>query len=135
VQFAGRVPDEDLPRYYQACDLFAFHTLHEGFGIVLLEAMATARSVVTTRAGGTLDIVQEGENGLMAEPRDVPGFARAVITLLKDPTRCALMGNVNRRRVEHHFNWDRITEQYNSLYQQVLSTPSAPASTRQEILC
>jgi len=116
VRFTGRVEDEDLPHYYEACDLFAFHTLHEGFGIVLLEAMATGRAVVTTRAGGTLDIVLDGVNGLMLAPRDATGLAGAMVTLLKDPQRRQAMEAANPLRVEQFFNWDRIAEQYELAY-------------------
>lgn len=137
VRFAGKVPDEDLALYYQSCDLFAFHTLHEGFGIVLLEAMACAKPVVTTKAGGTLDIVLPQANGLLVEPKEPKAFAEAALSLLSDPERTRQIGNQNRIRTEHEFNWDVLTTRYETAYRALLPESERLASDplKKETLC
>jgi glycosyltransferase involved in cell wall biosynthesis len=121
VRFAGRVTHEDgLARYYQAADLFAFHTYHEGFGIVLLESMASGLPVVTTRAGGTLDVVPSTEYGLVVEPGRADEFAAAILQLLAKPGDLEAMGARNRTRVEREFSWELHAERYEAIYGQLL---------------
>ncbi len=131
VCFTGRVSDEDLPLYYQTCDLFAFHTLHEGFGIVLLEAMASGKPVITTRAGGTLDIMTD-DTGTMVEPRDSGAFADLMLGTLARPEHMLALGHANRARVEAYFNWETITtaygKQYDALRENVKSDSSVLSS-------
>jgi glycosyltransferase involved in cell wall biosynthesis len=128
IRFTGKVLDGELPLYYQAADLFAFHTLHEGFGIVLLEAMACGKPVVTTRAGGTLDIVVEGDGGHLVQPRDAEALAERVLRVLADPNEARRMGERNRLRVEENFNWDRLTDRYMTLYEEATGAQARQAS-------
>lgn len=60
--------------------------------VVLLEAMACGKPVITTRAPGTVDIVRDGENGFLAEPGDAEGIRRILETLLRDPAACERIG-------------------------------------------
>ncbi|WP_136514437.1 glycosyltransferase family 4 protein [Geomonas edaphica] len=76
----------------------------EPFGMVLIEAMAMSRPVVATRAGGPLDIVEEGTTGKLVDMGDVAGLADAVIVLLRNRPLMEAMGKAARRRVEKHFH-------------------------------
>jgi glycosyltransferase involved in cell wall biosynthesis len=125
VLFTGKVSDEDLPGYYQSADLFAFHSFHEGFGIVLLEAMACGRPIITTEAGGTKDIAVPGPGGRMVKPGDAGAFAQAIFDILKDRQAWAHMGEFNRRRTEEVYDWDKIAKQYLTLYERILEPAAA----------
>jgi len=74
---------------------------------VLLEAMGTARPVVSTRLSGIPEIVADGETGLLVPPNDAAQLASALRLLLEDPTRAAAMGNAGRARAEALFDLDR----------------------------
>jgi glycosyltransferase involved in cell wall biosynthesis len=113
VTFVGRKDNlTELPAYYAAADVFAFHTLHEGLGIVLLEALASGCAVVTTAAGGTIDIVRDGDTGLLVPPGDARAFAEAVIRLLRDaPLKVALRARA-RRTAETEYDWDVVAGRY-----------------------
>src|SRR6266566_1411301 len=65
-------------------DLFAMSSVTEGLGTSLLDAMACARPIVATRAGGIPEIVEDEVNGLLVPPRDAPALARAIVRALKD---------------------------------------------------
>lgn len=90
VTFAGRVPEEELVDHYRFCDLFLMPNRElsdhdtEGFGLVFLEANACGKAVVGGRAGGAVEAVQEGRNGLLVNGDKPPEIAVAVIRLLTD---------------------------------------------------
>jgi phosphatidylinositol alpha-1,6-mannosyltransferase len=113
VRFLGFVPDEELPRLYNAADLYVgvsrrHELLAEGFGISLVEASACGLAVVGGRSAGVVDAVRDGETGIIVDPENSEAVARAVTTLLGDPARRAAMGAAGRRAVETYFNWDRV---------------------------
>lgn len=78
VQFAGHVPDADLPLYYNACDVFTSASEIETQGLTLLEAMASGAPVAVAAAGGFLDIVKDGENGFLFPPGSVDGAVHGI---------------------------------------------------------
>jgi phosphatidylinositol alpha 1,6-mannosyltransferase len=85
ARFVGYRSGEDLADHYAAADLFAFTSLTETFGNVILEAMASGLPIVALRAGGVADIVQPGVTGVLIEPDSPPAqFARAVMRLTDD---------------------------------------------------
>ena len=85
VHFIGHVSPEDLVRYYQTSDVFcAPSTGQESFGIVLLEAMAAGRAIVASRIPGYAEVVEDGAEGLLVEPRNAEALAAALIRLLGD---------------------------------------------------
>jgi glycosyltransferase involved in cell wall biosynthesis len=86
VEFRGFVDQPGLPELYAEADVFAFPTLDDPFGIVLLEAAATALPVVASPyAGATLDLVEDGATGLILDPDDTAGWAGALAELARDP--------------------------------------------------
>ncbi|QEH38002.1 GDP-mannose-dependent alpha-mannosyltransferase [Aquisphaera giovannonii] len=97
ARFVGYRTGEDLADHYAAGDLFAFSSLTETFGNVVLEAMASGMPVVALRAGGVGDTVREGVNGLLVEAGDPPSrFAEALLSLVIDPGRRVAMAHAAR---------------------------------------
>jgi glycosyltransferase involved in cell wall biosynthesis len=93
VSFAGFVDQRDLPERYAAADAFAFPSLDDPFGVVLLEAMAAGLPVVTSaRAGATIDLVDDGRNGLVVDPDDIEKMADALFRLATDEDLRARLG-------------------------------------------
>jgi glycosyltransferase involved in cell wall biosynthesis len=85
VEFKGFVDQPDLPDMYADADIFAFPTQGETFGIVLLEAAAAGLALVASAKGGaTRDLVADGESGLVVNPDDIGGMARAFVRLATD---------------------------------------------------
>ena len=129
VVFAGKVSDEDLPKYYSLCDVFAMPSRErldsgdvEGFGIVFLEAAAAAKPVVAGRSGGIEDAVIHGATGLLVEPTSVGDVAQALLRLLRDAPLRQELGGQARERVLREFTWDAVAAQVRSGLEQAVSS-------------
>jgi glycosyltransferase involved in cell wall biosynthesis len=95
---------DDIPDLLALGDCFVLPSVEEPFGRVLIEAMAMARPIVATDAGGVPEIVVHGETGLLVPPAAPDRLAAAVGALLGDPPRAARLGAAGRRRAESAFS-------------------------------
>ncbi|MCK5588165.1 MAG: glycosyltransferase family 4 protein [Candidatus Lokiarchaeota archaeon] len=120
VRFLGSIPHTSLPKFYNAADIFAFHTLYEGLGIVLLEAMASGLPIVTTIAGGTQDLIKNNWNGLLVRPKDPIAFAEAVLKLLRDKTLADKFAQKNRILAERSFSWKVIAKKIEKVFYELV---------------
>jgi phosphatidylinositol alpha-1,6-mannosyltransferase len=117
VVFAGKVPEEDLPRYYALGEVFAMPCRSrlaglevEGWGNVFIEAAACGRPVVVGDSGGARESLVDGETGILVDGTDVDAVADAVGSLLGDPERALRMGRAGRDRVLRAHTWPLIAE-------------------------
>lgn len=93
VEFAGFVDQDRLPAEYATADVYAFPTLDDPFGIVLLEAMASGLPVIASpRGGATEDLVVIDGNGFVIDPDDIDAAAEAFVRLADDPALRARLG-------------------------------------------
>ncbi len=112
VIFAGRIPDEELPAYYQNCDVFCMPARElsnrdvEGFGIVYLEANAYGKPVIGGKSGGVAEAIVHGQTGLLVSSGDQSELVQAIDRLLTDHAFAARLGQTGRTRVEKEFNWE-----------------------------
>lgn len=122
VRFAGSVPGEELPAYYDAGNVFAMPSRTrcggidvEGLGIVYLEAAATGLPVVAGNSGGAPDAVLDGQTGIVVEGGSVDAVAGAVAGLLRDTARARSMGEAGRRWMERAWRWDLVAARLDDL--------------------
>jgi glycosyltransferase involved in cell wall biosynthesis len=115
-QARGFVPPEELARLYERAAVVVCPSLREGFGVVCLEAMAHGRPVVASGVGGLLDLVVDGETGLLVPPGDVAALRGAIERLLGDPQLRRRLGEAGRRRASERFSWDVVTRETLELY-------------------
>jgi phosphatidyl-myo-inositol dimannoside synthase len=116
VVLQGTLCDQKLIAAYQQCDLFALPNREicgdfEGFGLVLLEAQACGKPVLTGDSGGTYEAVNAPDTGLIVDCADPSQIARAAVGLLTSPTRSQAMGEAGREWVCQHFDWSICVEQ------------------------
>jgi glycosyltransferase involved in cell wall biosynthesis len=105
-------------------DLFAMSSVTEGLGTSLLDAMACARPIVATRAGGIPEIVEDGVNGLLVPARDHHALAEAIVRALKNPELRQRMGDAGFARVNERFTVERMVSETAAVYEQVSSLNS-----------
>ena len=126
ARFAGYRIGADLADHYAAADLFAFSSLTETFGNVVLEAMAAGLPVVALRAGGVGDTVQSGRTGVLIEPTDPPvRFAGALIGLVDDPELRRQLAE-SARSYALGQTWDAIMGALRGRYERILGATEGP---------
>ena len=109
--------------FYSACDVFAAPSWIESFGLTALEAMACSTPVVAFRTGGLMDIVADGETGLLeAKVGSVVGLHAQLDWMLQHPTERQNMGLAARQRVEKQFASTLMAKRYVELYSRLLGT-------------
>jgi glycosyltransferase involved in cell wall biosynthesis len=111
----------DIPRLLSAMDIFVFPSHAEAFGIVLIEAMAMAKPVVSSNCDGVLDIVQDHEAGLMVPPRNVEALTQAVSALARDARLRLELGRRARSHVLKFFTLQHTLDAIEFIYHRALS--------------
>ena len=115
VHLIGHVSADDLPRWYNACDVFAMPNREingdtEGFGMVFIEAAACAKTAVAGTAGGTGAAVIDGLTGLRVDGNEAAAVTSALRQLLDDPLLVRRMGEAGLVRVRAEFSWERVAD-------------------------
>ena len=118
VTFAGF--QGEVPAYLAAMDVFVLPSLMEGFGIVLLEAMAAGRAVVASAVGGIPEIVEDRVTGFLVPPKDPHALAEKVQCRLDHPEVRGEMGDAGRKRVSERFSVERMVSEVERLYGELI---------------
>jgi L-malate glycosyltransferase len=110
----------------KAFDLFAMSSVTEGLGTSLLDAMAAARPIVATTAGGIPEIVEQGVTGLLVPPRDAPALADAIVRALTDAELRRRIGDAGFARVNARFTVERMVAATAAAYQRIVTARRPP---------
>jgi len=121
---------DDVAEMLALADVFVLPSESEGFGRVLVEAMAMGRPVVATNVGGIPDIVLDGETGLLVEPANAAALADAVRALVDEPARAARLGAAGRVRAESTFSLGAHVDAVERVYEEVLGRGAPEARRR-----
>lgn len=122
VRFTGHVTD--MPALYAAIDVLAAPSRWEGFGLMLVEAMAAGKPIVATAVGAIPEVVVEDRTALLVPPKDHAALAAALLRLLRDPASAERMGACGVERARE-FSWERSGEKLAGLYDRILGGRSA----------
>ena len=109
VIFAGSVSKEELPSYYEICDIFIMLSRRsgntvEGLGLAFLEAMVFKKPLIGGDHGGVREVIDDGKNGYLVDPNDFNAAAEKICKLLKDENLRKKMGKVGREKLEREFS-------------------------------
>lgn len=111
----------DIPRVLPLLHGFVMPSLYEGFGIAILEAMASGKPVVATAVGGIPEFVKHGETGLLVEPGDPSALAEAMMRLLTERESALRMGSRGRDFVRAHFGIATVVRRHEQVYETCLA--------------
>ena len=111
---------EDVPRVLAALDVLVVPSSSEALGNVVLEGMAAGLPVAATGAAGILDLIEDGETGLLFPPGDPEAIAGAMIRLFRDREEARGMGRRARERARNKFDREKRTDRIEALYAEVL---------------
>ncbi|MDA3896811.1 MAG: glycosyltransferase [Desulfobacteraceae bacterium] len=123
IIFLGEVSDKDISSYFKACDVGVLPSIYksEAFGMVLLEAMAYGKAVVSTELGtGTSFVNVNNETGLVVPPRNVKALSAAINRLLNDRDLRIEYGEAGKQRVKQCFDIQKMIDQVMSVYSATL---------------
>jgi glycosyltransferase involved in cell wall biosynthesis len=120
----GAVPHAEVERLLERASVVVAPSEREGFGLAAAEAMAFGRPVVAAAGGGLLELVSDGETGLLVPPRDAVALRAAVERLLADPELRERLGSAARVRARERFGWDAVIERTLGVYRAAIG--SAP---------
>lgn len=116
----------DMDALYEIMDIVTLTSLNEGTPVSIIEALASARPVVVTDAGGIRDIVEDGKSGFIVPLRDIGAFARAVTVLLKDEGKRKRFGVYGRQFTRERHSKERIVGSIKNLYINELNRKNTP---------
>jgi glycosyltransferase involved in cell wall biosynthesis len=124
ITFTGYIADKTLSERFARASFFVLPAVYdrkgdiEGLGVVLIEAMAYAKPVIASRAGGIVDVVEDKVNGYLVPPGDAHALATAMKKLCTDDRTRRAMGMKAKQIVDEKFNWDTIVHRVITLYEQ-----------------
>ena len=122
VKFWGFLDNQsrEIRDLYETSRIFVFPSEAENFPIVLLEAMAAGMAIITTEGTGCAEVV--GDAALFVKPRNAESIKVALKRLIFDVEFSTSLGKRARQRLEEHFGWGTVSQQYSDLYQQISDT-------------
>ena len=126
IHFTGLVPTDRIPELLNAVDAVVHPSLREGLARVLPQSLLAGRPAISYDVDGAREVVITDETGVLLPPRDIAGLKEAVLRLAADPALRDRMGREGRRRFEHQFRHETMTDQLRSLYARLLGTPGKP---------
>lgn len=108
----------DLNDYYNLCDVFVLPSVDrsEAFGIVLVEAMAAAKPVISSNLPGIRTVVLNNENGFLAEPKNHEDLAQKIMMILNDEDKKIAFGKKSRELVDQKYLWREIVKNLETVY-------------------
>ena len=115
----------DVARFYEAMDTLLLPSGNEGTPVSVIEALAAERPAVATRVGGIPDVVRDGVDGFLVEVGDASGLATRLAELAGDPALREQMGRAGRTRVLDRYAVERLVDDVDKLYRELLQDDSA----------
>ena len=120
VIFTGYVPEEELPNYYSACDVFVFTVWIQTWGLVVFEAMACKKPVLLSKYVGAAEVLKDCVNCVLLERLDADEIVEKINKLLDDPDYYNTIAINGFEFVKNNLSWDRYVESMESIFREVI---------------
>jgi glycosyltransferase involved in cell wall biosynthesis len=123
IILTGTIPHKDMPAYYALMDIFVHPSLRDGLPNALLEAMACEKAVIATPVGGTLDLLEDGKNGMFVNVNDASALAGTINDLLENSEKRRQLGKSAREAIVSKFTLEKELEANLAVYRKLGASP------------
>src|SRR5262249_6903407 len=130
-RFLGEIEWTEVMEWYRRLSIVVAPARYEPFGITILEAMASSAAVVATRTGSYETVIEDGQNGYLANPRDVDELIASLEKLMSQPEQMLSMGAVGRQRATTLFPVEAEAEGISKVYEALWQGKEMPCRERQ----
>jgi glycosyltransferase involved in cell wall biosynthesis len=113
---------DDVASYLKAADLFILPSRFEGLSNALLEAMACSVPIISTRVGGSIDLIKDGINGILVDSESEEQLVDAIVRVFTDPELASSLGENARKSIEVHHDLNQVSDAYLELYRNLYSS-------------
>lgn len=119
LRILGKFPHKELPNLFRQGDVFVFPSYCEGFGLVLLEALASGLPIITTEATAGPDLIRDGVEGFIVPSGNLEQLCRAMKYFINNPDKLSAM-SVAARHCAERFSWDAYGDRWNKLLEEYI---------------
>ncbi len=119
VTFTGKIPQEEVPDMLNTFDVFVCPSIHESFGVSVIEASACELPVIASDAGGLKEVVIPGETGMLVTPGSAVEIASAISHFVENRGSITEYGKRGRKFVINKFSWKENLKQINDIYKKL----------------
>ncbi len=123
-KWLSHIPQKELYKYYSRGSVFVLNSIEDGFGMVIIQAMACGLPVIATTNTGAYDIVRDGLDGFIIPIRDVAVLKEKILYLYNNREDCRRMGQSAKERVSKGFTWDDYGEKIIRAYENIFTKKS-----------
>ena len=116
----GNIPDYMISDLYSAADVFMFPSIKEGWGLVVLEAMASGLPVIASKIEPLTEFLEDGVNSLLVSPTDYKTFSDCVIKIIEDQELETRLKN-NGKTTAGKYSWESTAEGHMEIYNGILN--------------
>jgi glycosyltransferase involved in cell wall biosynthesis len=135
VTYLHDFTEDEKPGLFAACDVFAYPSRYESFGIAYVEAWAAGKPVIGCKAGAVASIVSDGRDGILVPMDDPCSLGQALLHLFKSSDLRKQMGQAGREKVRMHYTWDVVTPRWREVYERVLSIRNSKVERQSRSRC
>jgi glycosyltransferase involved in cell wall biosynthesis len=121
IVFLGNFDEDEKPHLFAACDVFAYPSRFESFGIAFVEAWAAGKPVIGCGSGAVPSIVGDGIDGILVPPDDPTSLSQAILRMLESPGLRKRMAQAGHEKVQQRYTWDIVTPRWRNVYERVLN--------------
>jgi glycosyltransferase involved in cell wall biosynthesis len=121
--FIGKLPFPELMALYATADIFVYHSLWEGYGLIISEALASGTPVVSSKVGGAPEMITYGKSGYYFEVGNSDKMAEYILKLINDDDLRRKMGKYARKNMVEKYDWRKIVRSTIRLYDNVIDDP------------
>lgn len=130
IELTGRIPFSEISNYHNLLDIFLNVSIDdsESFGVAAVEAMACEKPVIVTDVGGLMEVVNNGEFGIVVPKKDPQAIANAIEQLVADKSAAQQLGKKARQHVLKHYDWQQNLQQMIDAYKNLLNKKAETVS-------